>query len=257
MADQKRDPKDAIHVENYIVRSYEIDSRGRVSIQSVCRYLGEIAGNHAAELGVSVEILLRKKLTWVLSRLHVRMQRYPFWREPVRIETWPSGKGKLYALRDFRIFSGKGEIIGTATTSWMIIDLARKRPASIPEFISKIPVPDVPRALDAPFEKLPELEKADFSKTFNVRLSDLDLNQHVNFVNYIEWAVEAVPAETWKDFKLEEIEISYRAESKYGDRIVSQVQQTRQEGRQTCLHRLHKEADKREVAVLRTGWIPL
>lgn len=76
----------------------------------------------------------------------------------------------------------------------------------------------------------------------------------MNFVNYVEWAVETVPAKTWKDFRLEEIEISYRAESIYGDRILSQIQQQIQDRRLIYLHRLHKEADNREVAVLRSIW---
>jgi acyl-ACP thioesterase len=83
-------------------------------------------------------------------------------------------------------------------------------------------------------------------------LSDLDLNQHVNFVNYVEWAEETAPAKTWKDFRLEEIETSYRAESKYGDRILSQIQHQIQDRQLVYLHRLHKEANNREVAVLRS-----
>jgi len=247
---------DKIRTEDYYVRSYETDFRGKVSIQSVCRYLGEIAGNHAAELGASVETLWSKKLSWVLSRLHLHMQKYPRWREAVRIETWPSGREHLYALRDFRIFSGQGVLIGRATTSWMVLDLTRKKPVSLPDFVTKIPVPDIPRALDDPFQKMPKLENVDISQTFNVRLSDLDINQHVNFVNYIEWAVETVPAETRKDFRLEELEISYRAESKYGDRIISEVKQIEHESRQVYLHLLRKEADDKEAAVLRTDWSP-
>jgi len=245
-----------IHEEIYSIRSYEIDFRGRISIQSICRYLGEAAGNHAAELGASVEAMWNKKMTWVISRLHLHMQKYPGWRETVRIETWPSGRENLFAIRDYRISSGQGEVIGNATTSWMVIDLARKKPVPLPDFVTQIPIPDVPRALYDPFEKLPDPGNADLNRTFEVRLSDLDINQHVNFVNYIEWAVETVPAETRNDFRLEELEVSYRAESRYGDRIISGIQRSGQGNRQVLLHRLLRESDRKEVAVLRTGWSP-
>jgi len=243
-----------IHVEDFKVRSYEIDSRGRASIQSICRYLGEIAGNHANELGASVGVLRSKGLTWVLSRLHVRMKKYPFWGEPIRIETWPSGRENPFALRDFLIYVQE-ELIGAATTSWMVIDLARKKPTALPDYIMRISIPERPRAIDDPFKKLPGLDEVTSSKVFNVRLSDLDTNQHVNFVNYIEWAVETIPEQTWKDFRIEGLEVSYRAESRYGDRIISEAQEIDQKNRRIYLHCLRKDKGKTEAAVLKTAWI--
>ena len=254
MNDLKNKAVKNIHVEVFKVRSYEIDSRGQTSIQSICRYLGEIAGNHATELGASVGDLRSKGLTWVLSRLHVRMKNYPYWGESIRIETWPSGRENLFALRDFLIYIQE-ELIGAATTSWMVIDLARKKPTALPDFIMRIPIPERPRAIDDPFEKLPGLDVVTLSKAFNVRLSDLDTNQHVNFVNYIEWALETVPSETWKNFKLEGLEVSYRAESKFGDRIISEAQEIDQKNQRIYIHCLRKETDNTEAAVLKTVWV--
>jgi acyl-ACP thioesterase len=254
MNDLKNNEAKNIHVEVFKVRSYEIDSRGQTSIQSICRYLGEIAGNHANELGASVGVLRSKGLTWVLSRLHVRMKKYPFWGEPIKIETWPSGRENLFALRDFLIYVQE-ELIGAATTSWMVIDLARKKPTALPDFIIRISIPQRPRAIADPFKKLPGLDEVTSTKAFNVRLSDLDTNQHVNFVNYIEWAVETVPAETWKNFRLEGVEISYRAESRFGDRIISEAQEIDQKNQRIYLHSLRKEKDNTEAAVLKTAWV--
>jgi medium-chain acyl-[acyl-carrier-protein] hydrolase len=245
----------SIRKENFKVRSYEINSRGQASIQSICRYLGEIAGNHANELGASVGVLRSKGLTWVLSRLHVQMKKYPLWGDTIRIETWPSGQKNYFALRDFLIYD-RDELIGSATTSWMVIDLVKKKPVVLPDFIIRIPIPGRSRALDDSFEKLPVPDEITSCKAFNVRLSDLDTNQHVNFVNYIEWAIETVPAETWRDFRLEGLEVSYRAESRYGDRIISEAQEIKQDDRQIYLHCLHKEKDYLETAVLKTDWFP-
>ena len=157
-------------------------------------------------------------------------------------------------MRDFLIYIQE-ELIGAATTSWMVIDLARKKPTALPDFIMRIPIPERPRAIDDPFEKLPGLDVVTLSKAFNVRLSDLDTNQHVNFVNYIEWALETVPSETWKNFKLEGLEVSYRAESKFGDRIISEAQEIDQKNQRIYIHCLRKETDNTEAAVLKTVWV--
>jgi medium-chain acyl-[acyl-carrier-protein] hydrolase len=243
-----------VFIDDYTIRSYEIDSFGKVSVLGICNYLQDIAGNHAARLGVSVEHLFMRKMTWVLSRLHIRVYKYPLYKEEIRIETWPSGVHGRFALRDFQIFDKNNSLIGDATTSWMLIDFNTNKPISMPDFITNIKIPNRNRAIDDPFEKIPVLEEVHMEKNFNVRLSDLDINQHVNNVNYIEWAVETIPLEIWQKYRLSELEISFRAESNYGDRIISQTQHIEKNNKQIFLHRLLRQSDKREVALLKTQW---
>ena len=75
------------YIEKFKIRSYEVDITGRATVQTISNFLQEIAGNHAGRLGVSVDKLLAKKLTWVLSRLHLQMSSYPYWREEISILT--------------------------------------------------------------------------------------------------------------------------------------------------------------------------
>lgn len=241
--------------EVFQIRAYEIDSRGKASVQSLCNYFNEIAGNHAQALGVSIETLFAKKKTWILSRLHVNIKRYPIWREEIRIETWPSGVSGMYALRDFLIFDGQEQIIGKATTSWMMLDLIKRKPIVMPDFIKSIEIPKKERAINDKFDRLAKLKKIDDEKHFYVRLSDLDLNQHVNSVNYIEWAVETIPLKIWQKQCVSELEISFRAETNYGDRIISQTQHIEKKQKNIFLHKLLRESDQREVAILKTSWV--
>ena len=244
-----------IRKEQFQIRSYEIDPSGKVTIQSICNYLQEIASNHAYELGVSVHTLFKQKLTWVLSRLHLQMKAYLKWSEKITIETWPSGVNGLFAIRDFHIFSEQNELIGKATTSWMMLDLKKNRPITMPDFIQDIKLPDRPRAIDDKFKKLEIPHNYDFNKTFNVRLSDLDVNQHVNYVNYIEWAVETIPIDIWQNFRLDQLEVSFRAESKLGNQILSRAHQTKKSNQYIFLHKLSLESDNTELAILKTKWI--
>jgi len=240
--------------EEFKIRAYEVGPNGRVTLQSIFNYMQEAAGNHAFELGVSVDKLLKQNLTWVLSRVHLRVDKYPFWKQGVTIETWPADKDGFYAIRDFRILDEKGSEIGQATSSWMMLDIIHRKPILIPEYIEEMKNKDQGRALDDRFEKLPKLERIDSEKLFNVRLSDLDLNQHVNSVNYLEWAIESVPADIFKGFILTDVEVTYRAESHYGDLVQSQCQmQTSDDGR-SIVHRLQRQSDEKELARLVSTW---
>jgi len=238
-----------IHTEYFTVRAYEMDASGKASAITICNYLQEVAGNHATELGVAVDALFKKNMTWVLSRLHVQINRYPFWREKIRLDTWPSGRYGKYATRDFLIYDQREELIVRGTSSWMILDLKSLRPITMPDFMLQIPIPDRERAINDDFGKLPLPVHPQHEKFFNVRLSDLDLNQHVNNARYIEWALESVPLEIWRGYQLQSIEISFRAETKYGERVMVQTEQA--DG--TFFHQIVSEKDKRNLAVLRTS----
>ncbi len=239
-----------IHQEKFTVRAYEMDVQGVASVPAICNYLQEVAGNHATELGVAVDHLFKKNMTWVLSRLHIHVFRFPFWREEIKIETWPSGRQNKFATRDFLIFDQKHNILVKATSSWMIIDLKTQKPIVMPEFMDEIRLPDRQRAIDDSFPKMTLPKNPNLERKFDVRLGDLDINQHVNNVKYIEWALESVPLDIWKAKILASLEIIFRAETKYGQRIIIQTEQNED----IFLHRVTSEDNQRDLAVLKSTW---
>lgn len=246
--------KDNIYSENFKIRAYEIDTKAYVTIFTICNYLQEIAGNHAMELGVGVDKLLKMNLTWVLSRLHLKMDKYPLWRDEINIVTWPSGVNGRFAIRDFEIYDSQNNILGRATTSWMLIDLIKIKPITMPEYITNIKLPDRARAIEDKFEKLPVVEKTEYQKLFHVRLSDLDINNHVNNVNYIEWAIETVPVEIRKKYQISGLEISFRAEGKYGNKILSKSQKCEEPNCVGFHHCIIEESKQTELAIARSFW---
>jgi acyl-ACP thioesterase len=239
-----------VHRESFTIRSYEVDAKGKASVPAICNYLQEVAGNHATKLGVAVDQLFKNNMTWVLSRLHVKIERFPFWREKINIETWPSGKKGKFATRDFLIFDQSKNKIVQGTSSWMIIDLKQLKPIAMPEFMNEIGIPERPRAIYDPFLKLPLPENPDYEARFDVRINDLDINQHVNNVKYIEWALESIPIEEWQSKRLTEMEISFRSETKYGERINVFTEHNQN----SYLHSIVSDNDQRNLALLKTCW---
>jgi len=240
--------------DKFRIRTYEIDHTGRATLISIQQYLQEVAVEHAMKLKVSMYELFPQGLTWVLSRLHIKVQRYPKLHETVRVKTWPSGRSSLFATRDFEIWDSKETKICTATTSWMLIYLKNKRPARIDKHILELPVHPV-RALPDDFPQLPKLTNPAFEKRFYARLSDLDLNQHVNNIAYIAWCLEAIPREYWDTHQLTEIEVNFKAESFYGDSIHSRCAPA-PETDGIFYHHLIRETDNKELARSVTHWKP-
>lgn len=237
-----------IWTETVRVRSYEAGADNCASILSISNYLQEAAGNHAFALGVAIDQLSVQNLSWVLSRLRVHMNTYPKWRDEVRITTWPCGVERLFAYRDFEIHDADGQRLGAATSAWLLLDIRKRRPARMLDVVRNFAVTDRARAFGDGFgARLAPSPRAEIERTFRVRLSDLDINHHVNNVNYIEWAVETVPPDAGT---LVDLQVKFLAESLSGDEIISRcarMGQVRQ-------HELLRSSDHKTLALVRTEW---
>ncbi|NIQ93119.1 MAG: acyl-ACP thioesterase, partial [Desulfuromonadales bacterium] len=70
----------------------------------------------------------------------------------------------------------------------------------------------------------------------------------------VDWALETLPKEVIGRISPKSIEVSYRAEANYGDRVISRSSFST-EGFQS-LHQLFREGDEKELARLRVDWVP-
>ena len=244
---------DPAHYESaFTVRTADVDLHGRIQAVIFLDYLLDAAGAHAAALGLSVHDMVRQGLTWVLSRFHVRILRYPRFGEPVAIRTWPTAQHQVFALRDFEASDAAGPI-AAATSSWLVLDLKSRRPIRFFERLPAYPS-DPRRAIADGFEALPGPSREDATREFPVFSTDIDFNRHVTSSVYVHRALETVPREILFGFRPEEIEVNYRAEAFYGDGIRSVAESVGGADAPRFLHRLTRAADGRELALLRTGW---
>lgn len=249
-----------IWTESFRVRAYETDLHGCASIQTLCNYFQAAAGNHARTYGVSIDNLNEQDLTWVLSRLHVRMDAYPVWGDEVLVETWPSGLQGILAIRDFYFHGapqddGPRPVLGRGASAWIVVDVKRKRPVRFPAFIRDVKRPERPSPLPDAFGKMTPPTETDHEHRFHVRYSDLDINRHVNNARYAAWAVESVPEEVLHACRLRELELQFRAETTFADTVVVQTQMSQDDAARSFVHRLVRQSDGRDAALARTQWV--
>ena len=240
--------------KDYTVQYYETDQRGFARPVALLNYLQAVAGEHAARLGVAVADLRKSGHTWVLSRLHLAMDRYPRGGDTVRISTWPAVRDTRFTVRDYLLYDKTGTLIGRATTSWAVLNIKTRRPAKLADVLTDFPLTPE-RALNDAFTTLPVLGRSEYELRLPVLRGDLDINRHVNNTVYAGWALETIPAEVDNGFRLSSLEIAFRAEALYGDTIVART--TSAEKTDSYIHRIECERDGRELARLRSRWLPL
>lgn len=240
--------------EAFTVHSYEADAFGTLAFPALAGYLQEIAGHHARSLGVGLDALQERGLTWVLVRQRVENPVPVALGETIEIETWPAGVDRLAALRNFVVRSATGGEVARATTHWLVLDVARRKPVRPGDVLDpRFPRDPAPSAAELSPGKLPELREWELQKRFHVRYADIDQNLHVTNATYPTWAIEAVPREVWHSSRLAAVEVHYLAEVHHGAAILSRL--ARKDER-SFAHAIVREEDGKELARLTTEWAP-
>ncbi len=241
-----------IRTAPFAVHTYEVDAFGTLAVPALSGFLSEVAGLHASELGVGLDALMARGLTWVLARQRIENPVPIRLGDAIEIETWPTGIDRLSALREFAVRRG-GEVVARASTQWLVLDVPSRRPVRPAEVLDPR-FPREPQAAAVPLAhgKLPELRAWDFQKRFHVRYSDIDVNLHVTNTSYLAWAAEAAPRELWQSSRLADVEVQFVAETRYGAAILSRLAAT---GDGAFAHAIVREEDGKELARLATAWV--
>jgi len=212
-----------IGISEFQVRSYECGADGVATLATICNYLQEAASLQAEKAGFSKSDFAAEgaNISWVLTRMGVKMMRYPKWKERVTVATWPCGGRKIVANRDFEVRAGD-ELIGVATSEWMLIDLASRKIVAVPQRVYDLANDERPRSM--PEHEFPKLRwdcrEAANAERFKARRGDIDLNGHVNNVHYIEWLIEALPE---KAGVIRDFEIAFKSETLVGDEVLAEA----------------------------------
>ncbi|UCG27875.1 MAG: hypothetical protein JSV24_00525 [Bacteroidales bacterium] len=237
---------------SYAVHSYELDAGLRVPLTVVGNYIQDIAGKHAKAMNLGYEDMLAWDQFWVLSRLRISMKKYPGWNDTLNLETWPSGIGKLFAIREFRILDEKKEVIGDAASAWLIVDRSSRRPRS-PEILKdRIPVIPV-STTEVKLEKLPGVGCGTEHKPFVVKYSDLDQNNHANNVKYLQWILDSYPGNYCIDHLVKVFEINFLSETSLDDEIVIRTESVNGPGA-LFRHSLFRVSDEKEICRAQLEW---
>jgi medium-chain acyl-[acyl-carrier-protein] hydrolase len=242
-----------IWTDEYLISSYDVDAKGKASLPTLSKFMQETAYNHADHLEFGYHQLKEKNLFWVLSRLLIKIDKYPEWGDKIQIQTWPSGVERLFAYRDFRILDEQGAIIGAAGTAWLMLDVQKRRPQRPEELKARIKFLPNQRALEERPAKVPGLSNPVEGVFFPVRYSDLDLYNHVNNAKYIEWILDSFAADMHREFEVTEFEINFLSEAKIGDEAAILTEKL-ENASPAFGHCIKRKADNRDICLARTGW---
>ena len=187
----------------------------------------------------------------MMTRLLIRMERWPLCGETIHIETWPSKRVGHLFNREFRLRDGSNLFVGAASSSWALFDVRARHVATTPKWLEEAVPWDPEEAVGFECAAVPRLAIASYERSVVPRLSDLDINGHVNNAQLLGWTLEALPREVSGKRVLREIDVQFRHECRLDDQVAS-----RTEAKNTGIfhHSIIRVDDGRELVRARSVW---
>lgn len=209
--------------QKFIVRSYDVDTMWRLRLSSFFHFMQEVAVNHSYDLGVGYHDLEKYSMFWVLSRIKLSIKRMPLWKETINVITWPKGRDKLFALRDFIAVNTSNEELIYATSLWLLINKNNHKPLRIQSLPVDLPENEGKHALKEKLEKIKLFEHTEQVYEREVLVEDLDVNYHVNNARYIDWILDSFDPFFLASNNIKTIQVNYIGEATYKDKITVNI----------------------------------
>lgn len=198
--------------EEMTLRTCNCDFKGLWRPSAIFEAMQEASGMHSHMLGCGRDALVRMGYVWVLSRMEVKMDKYPGVGDRVTVETFPLNNRRWFFPRAFVFRNDQGDQLGCAYSLWVLLDLETRKMAPPDKVIHLLPDnSDLVAPMGMP-SAIAELEGEERQLLRVPAYTDLDVNQHVNNARYVDWLCDALGAAILKKQALRTICIHYETE---------------------------------------------
>lgn len=206
----------------YRIKVSDVGKENKATNKAILAILEDVACIHSDIAGYGVTNIDETHVTWLLLEWKVQIIKRPKYGDKVIAKTWSKASKKCYAFRDFEVCNEKGEIIIRASSKWVLMDVEKCKIVTIQdEIMGKYePELDLKSFEDEEFKKNREPEKCEMQTLYKVKKNDIDINNHMHNINYIDLANEILPEYICKKGELDYIRITYKKEIKLGETVI-------------------------------------
>ncbi|KAI4381940.1 hypothetical protein MLD38_007956 [Melastoma candidum] len=267
---------DLVFWQCFSVKSYEVGSDLRITVEALMNYMQETAINHFKGMGLNAggfgctPEMCRRNLIWAIRKTHISFHSYPSWTEVIDVKTrmYTSRRGMH---REWLLCSSRtGDLVAKSASHFVVMNMNTRKLSTFAEEILHEMKPHSRDSGSFDCINKRKLQKLDIDKADYVRTSltpmwnDVDANSHVSNVKYINWIIEGVPRSILGTYVLDNVCLEYRRECDIDSNLCSIStttdecvvdQGSRNEGIVKFDHSLLLQ-NGMEIARARTEWRP-
>ena len=201
------------------IKYVDVDKNNKLSNKAIIKYMQDIAISHADSLGNGVNSSKETHTAWILLNWKIKVFDRVRCEETIKINTWPRTMEKFYSWRDFEIYN-KEKKLAIATSKWILVNTESGKIERISEELKqKYKLKEECVFEGTIEEKLKEPDNMKLMYEETIGRTKIDTNNHVNNLYYLDYAIESLPEEIYQNSIINNIEIMYKKEIKYKDKI--------------------------------------
>lgn len=208
-----------IYCSNYKIGLEDIGRNNEATNKALLAIMQDIACLHSASVGYGILEIEAKKRAWMLLDWKMEVIKRPKYNDDINVETWSRKVERLYAYRDFQLKDKEGNIIAIGTSRWIFVDTERRRPVRLTADIADLYESETDKNVFT--EEMEDIKCGDylFKKDYCVQRRDIDINQHMNNLSYLDMAYEILPEDIYNTKVFNNIRIVYKKEILYGEKV--------------------------------------
>lgn len=230
---------------DYRIKFYDVDKHMNCKISSLVNYLWDVVVAQSEYLGETHGTHINNNLVWLLLKYDIKIYEYPKINDVITADTVVIGVKKFYGYRTHTIRNQEGKVMVEISSIAILVDFDKRRPTKVTQEQYDIYGLDGELQEHLPLDDLATVENIDIEKVYEVKNSDIDLNNHMNNIKYIERAIDSVPADIMGDYCLEGVKILFKKESVLGEHMTVTTQIIKHEDSKiTTIHNIMGEDGK-------------
>lgn len=174
---------------------------------------------HSNEAGYGLNDIESTGFTWILLNWKVRVLKRPIYGEKILVKTWARKTEKFYTYRDYQVFDASNNLLAIATTKWILMNAKTMGIEKISDEVISKYFPENVSVFDgeAEINKIADPKEYLSCMNYKVQRKDIDINNHMHNVYYLDLAYEALPDEVYENCRFNNFEIMYKKEIKLGE----------------------------------------
>ena len=204
----------------YRITTGECDFKDYIRPATIFDYFQNLARLGAADAKVGLEDMLKKGYLWVVLYQEIEVvKRIPKYDEEVIIKSWPKPKRRIEYNREFELCDLDNNLLIKGISNWVVIDTTHRMISKAEdvifdgEFYTRTNYNEPAKrklglVLDNPIKEY----------KYQVKLSDIDVNGHMNNNKYLDIIFNMNDFNDYKCFK--KVEIAYLHEARINDEII-------------------------------------
>lgn len=211
----------SIYKCKYRIGLKDVAKSNQITNKAILEILENAGGRHSAEVGYGLNDIEKTHLSWVLLGWKVQIIKRPKYNEEISVETWPRNSNRAFSYRDYEIYDESGKLCIIATSKWTLINIKDGKLAELNSEVLSL-YKDEGKSVfeDKNLPKLKEPENHTSQFCYKILRRDIDINNHVHNLYYLDFAHEVLPEDIYRGNECNNIEIMYKKQIKLGDEII-------------------------------------